>query len=178
MAPKMGKSVSGAGLAARGPSLPSYDYWQFWRNTDDRDVGRFLRLFTEPADCRDSRRLEKLDGAGDQTRRKKILADEATARCAAARVAAAAAAETARRTFDEGEAGDALPTLKVVSGRDRHHRGEHRAGLCRVQRRGAAQDRRGRGPGRRREDHRPEFPHHHRRPAGQAQPSARSGTRC
>jgi tyrosyl-tRNA synthetase len=109
---KMGKSVSGA-VWLHEDQLPSYDYWQFWRNTDDRDVGRFLRLFTDlPLD--EIGRLEKLDGA-EINAAKKILADEATALCRG-RVAAAAAAETARRTFDEGEAGDALPTLKVIGG--------------------------------------------------------------
>jgi len=109
---KMGKSVSGA-VWLHEDQLPSYDYWQFWRNTDDRDVGRFLRLFTDlPLD--EIGRLEKLDGA-EINAAKKILADEATALCRG-RVAAAAAAETARRTFDEGEAGDNLPTLRVTAG--------------------------------------------------------------
>ncbi len=109
---KMGKSVSGA-VWLHEDQLPSYDYWQFWRNTDDRDVGRFLRLFTDlPLD--EIGRLERLDGA-EINAAKKILADEATALCRG-RVAAAAAAETARRTFDEGEAGDNLPTLKVTAG--------------------------------------------------------------
>jgi tyrosyl-tRNA synthetase len=109
---KMGKSVSGA-VWLHEDQLPSYDYWQFWRNTDDRDVGRFLRLFTDlPLD--EIGRLEKLDGA-EINAAKKILADEATALCRG-RVAAAAAAETARRTFDEGASGDALPSLKVIGG--------------------------------------------------------------
>jgi tyrosyl-tRNA synthetase len=109
---KMGKSVSGA-VWLHEDQLPSYDYWQFWRNTDDRDVGRFLRLFTD-LPIAEIERLEKLDGA-EINAAKKILADEATAMCRGV-VAAAAAAETARRTFDEGESGDALPSLKVIGG--------------------------------------------------------------
>src|SRR5471030_1213061 len=108
----MGKTAAGA-IWLTDDRLSSYDYWQFWRNTDDRDVGRFLRLFTDlPLD--EIGRLERLDGA-EINAAKKILADEATALCRG-RVAAAAAAETARRTFDEGESGDALPSLKVVGG--------------------------------------------------------------
>jgi tyrosyl-tRNA synthetase len=109
---KMGKSVSGA-VWLHEDQLPSYDYWQFWRNTDDRDVGRFLRLFTDlPLD--EIGRLETLDGA-EINAAKKILADEATAMCRG-RAAASEASETARRTFEEGESGDALPTLKVFGG--------------------------------------------------------------
>jgi tyrosyl-tRNA synthetase len=90
--------------------LPAFDYWQFWRNTDDRDVGRFLRLFTDlPLD--EIARLERLEGA-EINEAKKILATEATAMCRG-REAAEAAAETARRTFEEGVSGDALPTLAV-----------------------------------------------------------------
>jgi tyrosyl-tRNA synthetase len=104
---KMGKTMSGA-VWLHEDQLPHFDYWQFWRNTDDRDVGRFLRLFTDlPLD--EIARLEALPGAGINEA-KKVLANEATAMCRGA-AAAAAAAETARRTFEEGAGGDALPSL-------------------------------------------------------------------
>lgn len=109
---KMGKTMSGA-VWLHEDQLPHFDYWQFWRNTDDRDVGRFLRLFTDlPLD--EIARLEALPGA-EINEAKKILANEATAMCRGAD-AAAAAAETARRTFEEGSAGDALPTFAVAGG--------------------------------------------------------------
>ncbi len=107
---KMGKTMSGA-VWLNPDQLPHYDYWQFWRNTDDRDVGRFLRLFTDlPLD--EIARLEALEGA-EINEAKKILANEATAMCRG-RAAAENAAETARKTFEEGHAGDALPTLAVA----------------------------------------------------------------
>jgi len=109
---KMGKSVNGA-IWLHEDQLSHYDYWQFWRNTDDRDVGRFLRLFTDlPLD--EIARLENLEGAGINEA-KKILADEATALCRG-RAAAEEAADTARRTFEEGGAGEALPTYVVEGG--------------------------------------------------------------
>jgi tyrosyl-tRNA synthetase len=109
---KMGKTMSGA-VWLNEDQLPAYDYWQFWRNTDDRDVGRFLRLFTDlPLD--EIARLEKLEGA-EINEAKKVLANEATAMCRG-RAAAEEAAETARRTFEEGAAGEALPTHQVTGG--------------------------------------------------------------
>jgi tyrosyl-tRNA synthetase len=109
---KMGKSVSGA-VWLNEDQLPHFDYWQFWRNTDDRDVGRFLRLFTDlPLD--EIARLEALDGA-EINEAKKVLADEATALCRG-RGAASVAAATARATFEEGGSGEALPKLSVPSG--------------------------------------------------------------
>lgn len=109
---KMGKTMSGA-VWLNPDQLPHYDYWQFWRNTDDRDVGRFLRLFTDlPLD--EIARLEALEGA-EINEAKKILANEATAMCRG-RAAAEDAAETARKTFEEGAAGGALPTLSVSGG--------------------------------------------------------------
>ncbi len=106
---KMGKTMSGA-VWLHEDQLPHFDYWQFWRNTDDRDVGRFLRLFTDlPLD--EIARLEALQGA-EINEAKKILANEATAMCRGTD-AAAQAAETARRTFEEGVAGDTLPTFAV-----------------------------------------------------------------
>jgi len=107
---KMGKTVSGA-VWLHEDQLPHFDYWQFWRNTDDRDVGRFLRLFTDlPLD--EIARLEQLPGAGINEA-KKVLATEATAMCRG-RAAAEEAAETARRTFEEGAAGESLPTVTAI----------------------------------------------------------------
>ena len=106
---KMGKSVSGA-VWLNEDMLSHFDYWQFWRNTDDRDVGKFLRLFTDvPLD--EIARLEGLEGAGINEA-KKILANEATRLCRGSE-AAEQAAETARRTFEEGSAGESLPSLAV-----------------------------------------------------------------
>jgi tyrosyl-tRNA synthetase len=110
---KMGKSATGA-VWLNEDRLPAYDYWQFWRNTDDADVGRFLRLFTELPEA-EVRRLEALRDA-EINEAKKILADEATAMCHG-RAAAEQAAETARRTFDEGGRGDSLPTIEVARSR-------------------------------------------------------------
>jgi tyrosyl-tRNA synthetase len=107
---KMGKTEKGA-VWLNADMLGPYDYWQFWRNTQDADVGRFLRLFTDlPLD--EIARLEKLQGA-EINDAKKALADAATAMLHGDE-AAAGAAETARRTFEEGAAGEALPTLKVA----------------------------------------------------------------
>ena len=106
---KMGKTVSGA-VWLHEDQLPHYDYWQFWRNTDDRDVGKRLRLFTDlPLD--EIERLEQLEGA-DINQAKIVLANAATAMCRGPE-AADAAAETARKTFEEGSAGADLPTLAV-----------------------------------------------------------------
>jgi tyrosyl-tRNA synthetase len=106
---KMGKSVSGA-VWLRGDRLSAYDYWQYWRNTEDADVGRFLRLFTDmPLD--EIARLEQLQDA-EINEAKKILATEATA-LAHGRDAAENAAETARRAFEMGEAADTLPSVAV-----------------------------------------------------------------
>ncbi len=109
---KMGKTMAGA-VWLHEDQLPHFDYWQFWRNTDDRDVGRFLRLFTDVAED-EIARLEALEGA-EINEAKKILANAATAMCRGA-AAAEEAAETARRTFEEGSAGGALPTLAVAGG--------------------------------------------------------------
>jgi tyrosyl-tRNA synthetase len=104
---KMGKTAAGA--VWLNPDMCSpYDYWQFWRNTEDGDVGRFLRLFTElPLD--EIARLEALEGA-ELNEAKKILANEATA-LAHGRAAAEGAAETARRAFEEGAKAEGLPTI-------------------------------------------------------------------
>ncbi|MDX9859881.1 MAG: tyrosine--tRNA ligase [Rhodospirillales bacterium] len=106
---KMGKSAAGA-VWLNEDMLPAYDYWQYWRNTEDADVGKFLRLFTDlPA--AEVARLEALEGA-EINDAKKILATEITRLCRG-EAAAAAASETARRTFEDGAIGDQLPTLDV-----------------------------------------------------------------
>ena len=109
---KMGKTASGA-VWLNADRLPPYDYWQYWRNTHDDDVGRFLRLFTDlPLD--EIARLESLDGA-ELNDAKKTLANEATALCHG-KDAALAAAETARRTFEEGAIGEDLPRVDIPRG--------------------------------------------------------------
>ena len=107
---KMGKTAQGA-IWLNTDKLSPYDYWQFWRNTEDADVGRFLKLFTElPMDEID--RIEVLDGA-EINDGKILLATEATAMLHGRR-AADEAAETARKTFVEGSAGEDLPTFDVA----------------------------------------------------------------
>jgi tyrosyl-tRNA synthetase len=106
---KMGKSVSGA-VWLNAERLRPFDYWQFWRNTEDADVGRFLRLFTE-LPIAEIARLEKLKDA-EINEAKKVLATEATA-LAHGRAAAEAAAETAREVFEAGGAGEELPQVTV-----------------------------------------------------------------
>jgi tyrosyl-tRNA synthetase len=106
---KMGKTAAGA-VWLNPDMLSPYDYWQFWRNTEDADVGRFLRLFTVlPLD--EIARLEVLGGA-EINEAKKVLATEATA-LLHGREAAAEAAETARKTFEEGATAETLPTVEV-----------------------------------------------------------------
>ena len=109
---KMGKSAQGA-VWLTADRLSPYDYWQFWRNTEDEDVGRFLRLFTDMP-LADIARLETLDGS-EINEAKKILATEATRLAHGAEVAAAAA-ETARLAFEEGAAVDTLPGVDVPRG--------------------------------------------------------------
>jgi tyrosyl-tRNA synthetase len=106
---KMGKTAQGA-IWLTADRLSAYDYWQFWRNTEDADVGRFLRLFTD-LPLPEIARLETLAGA-DINEAKKILATEATA-LAHGRDAAEQAAETARRAFEQGEAAETLPSITV-----------------------------------------------------------------
>ena len=106
---KMGKTAQGA-VWLNDDMLPVYDYWQFWRNTEDADVGRFLRLFTElPLD--EITRLEALEGA-EMNDAKKILATEATAMCHG-RAAAEKAEATALETFEGGGASADLPSVDV-----------------------------------------------------------------
>ncbi|MSO97980.1 MAG: tyrosine--tRNA ligase [Rhodospirillaceae bacterium] len=108
---KMGKSVAGA-VWLNPKRLAPYDYYQFWRNTEDADVGRFMKLFTDmPLD--DIARYEALQGA-EINEGKKKLAFEATALLHGADNATAAA-ETARKTFEEGTAGGDLPTITATA---------------------------------------------------------------
>src|SRR5579863_6717250 len=106
---KMGKSAQGAVWLA-ADRLPPFDYWQFWRNTEDADVGRFLRLFTD-FPLAEIKRLEQLRDA-DINESKNILATAATA-LAHGQAKADAATETARLAFEEGEAVDTLPTVSL-----------------------------------------------------------------
>ena len=106
---KMGKTANGA-VWLNADMFSPYDFWQYWRNTEDADVGRFLRLFTElPLD--EIARLEALQGA-ELNDGKKTLANAVTALCHGD-AAAAAAAETARKTFEEGALADNLPAIDV-----------------------------------------------------------------
>jgi tyrosyl-tRNA synthetase len=107
---KMGKTAAGA--VWLNPDLMSpYDYWQYWRNTEDGDVGPFLKLFTTlPMD--EIARLSSLEGA-ELNEAKKVLATEATA-LVHGRAAADAAAETARKTFEQGALADTLPTVEIA----------------------------------------------------------------
>jgi tyrosyl-tRNA synthetase len=107
---KMGKTERGA-VWLNGDMLSPYDYWQFWRNAQDADVGKFLRRYTDIR-VDEIARLEALGGA-EINEAKKVLADAATAMLHG-EAAAREAAETARRTFEEGASGEALPTLKVA----------------------------------------------------------------
>ena len=106
---KMGKTASGA-VWLNSEKLSAYDFWQFWRNVEDADVGRFLKLFTDlPLD--EIAKLEKLQGA-ELNEAKKILAKEVTTLCHGA-AAAAAAQATATRVFAGGGSDDNLPTIEI-----------------------------------------------------------------
>ncbi len=110
---KMGKSAAGA-VWLNPDRLSPYDFWQYWRNSEDADVGRFLRTFTDlPLD--EIARLETLKGQ-EINEAKKILATEITA-LAHGKPAAELAAETARRTFEEGAKAESLPTIDVPRAR-------------------------------------------------------------
>jgi tyrosyl-tRNA synthetase len=107
---KMGKTASGA-VWLNEERLSAYDYWQYWRNIEDADAGRFLKLFTDlPMD--EIARLEALEGA-DVNEAKKVLANEATRLCHG-EGAATTAAETASKTFEQGVIAAALPTIDVA----------------------------------------------------------------
>ena len=106
---KMGKTAAGA-VWLDADMLSAYDFWQFWRNTEDGDVARFLKLFTVlPLD--EIGRLAALKGQ-EINEAKKVLATEATA-LVHGRAAAEEAAETARRTFEEGALAQTLPTIEI-----------------------------------------------------------------
>jgi tyrosyl-tRNA synthetase len=109
---KMGKTAAGA-VWLNEDRFGAYDYWQYWRNTEDADVGRFLKLFTTlPLD--EVVRLAKLGGA-EINEAKKVLATEATA-LIHGRAKADAAAETARLTFEQGALAADLPTVEIARG--------------------------------------------------------------
>ncbi len=106
---KMGKTTEGA-IWLDGGMLSAYDYWQYWRNTEDADVGQFLKLYTDlPLD--EVAKLETLKGS-ELNDAKKILANETTTMIHGAE-AAAQAAETARQTFEERTTASGLPTVEV-----------------------------------------------------------------
>ena len=106
---KMGKSVSGA-VWLNEEQLPSYDFWQYWRNVDDRDVGKFLRLFTDvPLD--EIARLEKLEGS--EINAAKIVLANAVTKLVRGEEAASIAETTAAETFAGGGVGKDLPVLLV-----------------------------------------------------------------
>ena len=107
---KMGKTESGA-VWLNADMMRPYDYWQFWRNTEDGDVARLLKLFTElPLD--EIGRLGSLVGH-ELNEAKKVLATQATA-VLHGRAAAEEAAETARRTFEDGALSESLPTIEIT----------------------------------------------------------------
>jgi tyrosyl-tRNA synthetase len=107
---KMGKSVGGA-VWLSPARLSPYEFWQYWRNAEDADVGRFLKLFTD-LPLAEIAKLEALQGQ-EINEAKKVLATEVT-RLAHGDAAAEQAAETARRTFEEGTKAEALPTVDVA----------------------------------------------------------------
>ena len=115
---KMGKTAQGA-VWLNADQFSPYDFWQYWRNTEDADVGKFLKLFTT-LPMAEIRKLEALGGS-EINEAKKVLATEATA-LLHGRDAANEAAETARRTFEEGALAESLPTVEIP-------RGEFEAGL-------------------------------------------------
>jgi tyrosyl-tRNA synthetase len=106
---KMGKSVAGA-VWLNEDMLSAYDFWQYWRNTEDADVGRFLKLFTI-LPMHEIARLEQLQGA-EINEAKKVLATEVTAMLHG-REKADAAAKTAQQTFEQGAAAEGLPTVEI-----------------------------------------------------------------
>ena len=106
---KMGKTAAGA-VWLNEDALPAYDFWQFWRNCDDRDVGRFLRLFTD-LPLGEIARLEALSGS-EINAAKIVLANEVTKLCRGSEAAQGAEA-TAGATFAEGGLGPNLPVLEL-----------------------------------------------------------------
>ncbi|TFV50003.1 tyrosine--tRNA ligase [Bradyrhizobium niftali] len=109
---KMGKTAQGA-VWLNADQFSPYDFWQYWRNTEDADVGKFLKLFTT-LPMSEIKKLEALGGS-EINEAKKVLATEATA-LLHGRDAANEAAETARRTFEEGALAESLPTVEIPRG--------------------------------------------------------------
>ncbi|MDA9474069.1 tyrosyl-tRNA synthetase [Bradyrhizobium sp. CCBAU 65884] len=109
---KMGKTAQGA-VWLNADAFSPYDFWQYWRNTEDADVGKFLKLFTT-LPMAEIKKLETLGGS-EINEAKKVLATEATA-LLHGREAANEAAETARRTFEEGALAETLPTVQIPQG--------------------------------------------------------------
>jgi tyrosyl-tRNA synthetase len=109
---KMGKTAQGA-IWLNADECSPYDFWQYWRNTEDADVGKFLKLFTT-LPMSEIKKLAALEGA-EINEAKKALADAATTLLHGAD-AAGQAAETARRTFEEGAIAENLPTVEIPRG--------------------------------------------------------------
>jgi tyrosyl-tRNA synthetase len=107
---KMGKTAAGA-VWLNADLMSSYDYWQFWRNTEDADVGRFMKLFTD-LPLEEIARYEAMEGAGINEA-KKVLADEATRLLHGAEAAQAARA-AAEKLFEQGVASSDLPTVEIA----------------------------------------------------------------
>ena len=130
---KMGKSAAGA-VWLNKDKLSPFDFWQFWRNTEDADVSRFLRLFTELPEG-DIQQLEALEGA-DINSAKIALANAVTTLCHG-KGAADAAAQTARQSFSEGSIADGLPTLTITASeleQTKPHRCLYSDWLCQFER--------------------------------------------
>lgn len=126
---KMGKTAQGA-VWLNADQFSPYDFWQYWRNTEDADVGKFLKLFTT-LPMSEIRKLEALGGS-EINEAKKVLATEATA-LLHGRDAANEAAETARRTFEEGATADTLPTVLIPEHEQKYLYGEGLSVLVAVQ---------------------------------------------
>lgn len=126
---KMGKTAQGA-VWLNADQCSPYDFWQYWRNTEDADVGKFLKLFTT-LPMSEIRKLEALGGS-EINETKKVLATEATA-LLHGRDAANEAAETARRTFEEGATADTLPTVLIPEHEQKYLHGEGLSVLVAVQ---------------------------------------------
>jgi tyrosyl-tRNA synthetase len=109
---KMGKTAKGA-VWLNADEFSPYDFWQYWRNTEDADVVKFLKLFTI-LPMSEIAKLAALQG-GEINEAKKVLATEATA-LLHGRDAASQAAETARQTFEEGAIAENLPTVEIPRG--------------------------------------------------------------
>ncbi len=159
---KMGKTAAGA-VWLNADMVSPYDYWQYWRNTEDGDVARFLKLFTV-LPLPEIARLAALKGQ-ELNEAKKVLATEATA-LVHGRAAAEEAAETARRTFEEGALAETLPTVEIPAGELDTGIGVLaafvRAGLVELERRRPPPDQGRRHPGQRRRGDRREDAAHAR----------------